>query len=415
GAGAADRQAAAIPGNAGADHPVGGHAVSPGNDRGRIPLRGRYQISPGDDDFGTAEALASGPMTPPAPVLERASAPLPVAEPGIGRRQAEGWPRFRRGGRATAAVATIGRDWVAVVLGGFAVFALVTALTSFNAPERVWGAFASVSYAAAAITASVVRRRGPVVRRRGLTLAVLISLAGGLAAPLAWMAYTGMAQPEVGVIIRSAGMLVHQGTPYASPAALAAAHSWRAYDPYLPALIVFGVPRALGGGLLTDPRIWFGIAFVAAFGAAVRIARVPRPVWWTVLVTASPVVALPLAVGAGDLPAPGPGRLAAPRGAGPPRGVGGGARRVRGLICLGLALAGRALAAPALADGTAGDRWPWVAGGGLAIGLAGAMKATAWPAVPVLAMLFAARRGWRAAGRVTAAGLRPGPVAAPPP
>ena len=364
---------------------MGGHAVSPGNDRGRIPLRGRYQISPGDDDFGTAEALASGPMTPPAPVLERASSPLPVAEPGAGRRQAEGWPRFRRGGRAMAAAATIRREWAPVVFGGSAVFALVTALTSFNAPERVWGAFASVSYAAAAITAAVVRRRGPVVRRRGLTLAVLISLAGGLAAPLAWMAYTGMAQPEVGVIIRSAGMLVHQGTPYASPAALAAAHSWRAYDPYLPALIVFGVPRALGGGLLTDPRIWFGIAFVAAFGAAVRIARVPRPVWWTVLVTASPVVALPLAVGGDDLP-------------------------VLGLICLGLALAGRALAAPALADRTARDRWPWVAGAGLAIGLAAAMKATAWPAVPVLAVLFAARRGWRAAGWFTAAVLGAGLV-----
>jgi len=37
-----------------------------------------------------------------------------------------------------------------------------------------------------------------------------------------------------------------------------------------------------------------------------------------------------------------------------------------------------------------------VAGAGLAIGLAAAMKATAWPAVAVLAVLFAARLGWRA-------------------
>src|SRR5262249_40307321 len=198
-AGAADRQAAAIPGDSGADHPVGGHAVSPGNDRGRIPLRGRYQISPGDDDLGTAEALASGPMTPPAPVLERASSPLPVPEPGAGRRRAGGRPRFRRGGRAMAAAATIRREWVPVVFGGSAVFALVTALTSFNAPERVWGAFASVSYAAAAITAAVVRRRGPVVRRRGLTLAGLVNLARGPAAPLRSVASTGPAQPHDGV------------------------------------------------------------------------------------------------------------------------------------------------------------------------------------------------------------------------
>jgi hypothetical protein len=259
-----------------------------------------------------------------------------------------------RGGRASAAVAVIRREWVAGAFGVSAVFALITALTSFNAPERVWGGFAAASYAVSAITAAAVRRRG-------VSLAVLISLIGGLVAPLAWMAYTGIAQPEVAVIIRSAEMYVHHGTPYASPAALAVADSWRAYNPYLPALIVFGVPRVLGGGLLTDPRIWFGIAFAATFGAAVRIAGVPRPVWWTLLVTASPAVALPLAVGGDDLP-------------------------VLGLMCLALALATRA----------SRGHWPWLAGAGLAIGLAAAMKATAWPAVPVLAVLFAARQGWRA-------------------
>ena len=308
-------------------------------------------------------------MTPPtAQVLERTGAPPRVAERGTGRRPGPGRPWFPRGSRASAAVAVIRREWVAVAFGVSAVFALVTALTSFNAPERVWGAFAAVSYAVSAITAAVVRRRG-------ISLAVLISLTGSLAAPLAWMAHAGMAQPEVGVIIRSATMLVHHGTPYASPAALAAAHSWRAYDPYLPALIVFGVPRALGGGLLADPRIWFGIAFVATFGAAVRIARVPRPVWWTLLVTASPVVALPLAVGGDDLP-------------------------VLGLMCLGLALVSRA----------SRGSWPWVAGAGLAIGLAAAMKATAWPAVAVLAVLFAARQGWRAAAWFGAAVLSAGLV-----
>jgi hypothetical protein len=76
-----------------------------------------------------------------------------------------------------------------------------------------------------------------------------------------WVA--GLAQPEVTVIIRSAGMLVHLGTPYTSPAALAAAQNWRAYDPYLPALIAFGVPRVFIGGPFGDPRIWFGAVFVA--------------------------------------------------------------------------------------------------------------------------------------------------------
>jgi hypothetical protein len=209
---------------------------------------------------------------PPVQVLER--------EGATGR----GWlPR-----EAAMAAATVARrEWVAAVFGGSAVFATVTTLTSFNAPERLWGGCAAVTYAVAAVIAAAVRRRG-------VSLAVLISLAGALAVPLAWMAAAGMAQPEVDVVIRSAAMLVHHGTPYPSPAALAAAHTWRAYDPYLPALIVFGVPRVFGGGLLTDPRLWFGLAFVAGFGAAVRVAGVPRPVWWTMLVTASPVVALPL-------------------------------------------------------------------------------------------------------------------------
>ena len=293
-------------------------------------------------------------MTPPlAQVLEHAGTPAGTGEPGPGRPgRAPGW--LPRGERARAAFAVIRREWMAVAFAGSAVFALVTTLISFNAPERVWGAFAVVSYAAAAVTAALVRRRGA-------SLAVLIGLAGAVAAPLAYMAVTGMAQPEVAVIIRSAAMLVHHGTPYASPAALAAAHSWRAYDPYLPALIVFGLPRVFAGGLPGDPRIWFGVVFVAAFGAAVRIARVPRPVWWTALVMASPVVALPLAAGGDDLP-------------------------VLGLMCLGLALASRG----------SRSQWRWAAGAGLALGLAAGMKATAWPAVAVVAVLLIARQGWQA-------------------
>ena len=288
--------------------------------------------------------------SPPGQVLEPASAPATAGEPESGRAvRVPGW--LPRGGRAAAAVAVIRREWVACAFAASAVFAAITALTSFNAPERVWGAFAAVSYMVAAAAA----------RGRGIRLAVLVSLGGAVAAPLAWMAVTGLAQPEVGVIIRSAAMLVHRGTPYLSPAALAAAHTWRAYDPYLPALIVFGVPRVLGAGPFTDPRFWFGIAFIAAFGAAVRIAGVRRPVWWTALVTASPVIALPLAVGGDDLP-------------------------VLGLMSLGLALASRG----------SGSQWRWAAGAGLALGLAAAMKATAWPAVAVVAVLLIARQGWRA-------------------
>jgi hypothetical protein len=263
------------------------------------------------------------------------------------------------------ALRVIRREWLTALFGLSAIFAAVTALISIQPPERLWGELAAVSYATSAVIAASFRRRGA-------TPAVLVSLAGAVFAPLAWMASTGLAQPEVHVIVRSAGMLLHHGTPYASPAALAATHAWQAYDPYLPALIAFGVPRALAGGLLTDPRIWFGVAFVITFGAALRLAGVPRPRWWTVLVAASPVIALPVAVGGDDLP-------------------------VLGLVCLGLALAGRAEP----------GRWRWPVAAGVMLGLAVAMKATAWPALAVVLILVARRGGWRAAGwfTLTAAGL----------
>ena len=95
--------------------------------------------------------------------------------------------------------------------------------------------------------------------RRGRSIAVAVALAGAVIVPLAWMAWTGRAQPEVGVVIHSAGLFLHDGTPYQAGHALATAHNPYVYNPYLPALAVFGVPHALfGGGLLTDPRLWFG-------------------------------------------------------------------------------------------------------------------------------------------------------------
>jgi len=299
-------------------------------------------------------------MTPLGRVLERTSTLPRSGADGTARSPGRVLGRNRSGTRAWAAAGTratataIRREWLACVFGVSALFAVVTALVSIYSPERLWGLSAAAGYAAATVAAAVA---GP----RGARLAVLAGLAGALAAPLAWMAYTGAAQPEVGVIVRSAAMFARHGTPYASPAALAAAHAWQAYDPYLPALVAFGLPRALAGGVLTDPRIWFGAAFVVTFGAAVAVARVPRPLWWTLLVTACPVVALPLAVGGDDLP-------------------------VLGLMCLGLALAGR----------EPWRRWQWPAAAGLAVGLAAAMKPTAWPAVGVVIVLLAARRGWRA-------------------
>ena len=305
-------------------------------------------------------------MTPTqARVLERTATSPRAGELGVlhdpGHLLRQGLGQLPGRDLAAVTLAVIRREWVATLFGLSAIFAAITALVSVNAPERLWGELAAVSYIISAVIAVAARRRGP-------TLAALVSLAGALLAPLIWMAATGLAQPEVHVIIRSAQMLVQTGTPYSSPAALAAGHNWLAYDPYLPALIAFGMPRALAGGLLSDPRIWFGIAFLITFGAALRVAGVRRPAWWTLLVAASPVVALPVAVGGDDLP-------------------------VLGLVGLGLALADRAVP----------GQWRWPVAAGLALGLAAAMKATAWPALAVALIPLVRRGGWRAVGGFTMA------------
>ena len=84
---------------------------------------------------------------------------------------------------------------------------------------------------------------------------------------------------------------------------MAAAHTPYVYNPYLPALAVFGVPHALfGGGLLTDPRLWFGVVFVLGFAGTLAISGVTRPWLWTAVLAASPIIAFPLTTGGDDLP-----------------------------------------------------------------------------------------------------------------
>ena len=286
----------------------------------------------------------------------------------------------------TAAKRAARRERLAVLAGLSALFATATAVISNQPAERTWGLFAACGYGAACLIVLTVRQRGnrAAARRQGSRLAVLTGLTGAVLAPLAWMAAAGRAQPEIGVIIRSAALFVHRGTPYQGVAALATAHNPNADDPYLPALVMFGMPRAiLGGGLLTDPRVWFGVVFVVTFGAALAVLGTPRGAWGTAAGTASPVIALPLSAGGDDLP-------------------------VLGLLCLGLALLG---------GNWRGRSWGRPLAAGLILGLAAAMKATAWPALVVALALTAARRDGRASAllslaAVAVAGIADGPAAA---
>lgn len=131
-------------------------------------------------------------------------------------------------------------------------------------------------------------------------------------------------------------------------------------------MTLFGMPRALlGFSVLTDPRIWFGVGFVIVFAAALAVVGVGDVVRWTVLLTASPVIAFSLSVGGTDVP-------------------------VLACLCLGLALLWR-------------EPHPLLAG--LAFGVAAAMKATAWPALLIAVVLVAHRDGRRAAAIMSGTAL----------
>jgi Glycosyltransferase family 87 len=194
-------------------------------------------------------------------------------------------------------------------------------------------------------------------------MALAVSVIGALAAPVAWLAIRVPATPDVQVVARSATLLLHHGTPYLPAGQVVSSID---YNPYLPVMTVFGLPRAIGvPGLAGDARVWLCLVSLALFILAFRIVGRPDAVRCGLFATASPVVAFPLALGITDPP-------------------------VLALVCLAVALLGRRSAV-----------WP----AAVLIGVACAMKATAWPALPVLVAMLAYRDGGRAATRFSAVAI----------
>ncbi|WP_328726457.1 glycosyltransferase 87 family protein [Streptomyces sp. NBC_00259] len=243
-----------------------------------------------------------------------------------------------------------------------AAFPVVSSLET----HRLWGTSAALGYAAAAAVSYV--RPGPRARRAAVTVA----LVGAVVAPLLFLVLTGRAQSEVDVIERSGRLLLEQGTPY-----LPHPDKVTDYTPYLPAMALLGIPKALTGDhswaarLLGDARIWCAAVFVLCLhtgrlmlrrnsATAPRTGRRERIPYGTAVAVmiASPVVALPLCVSGVDLP-------------------------LTGLCCLALAIAARGRPAAA----------------GLVLAVVCSLKWTAWPAIAVAMALLGCVAGRRAAVR----------------
>jgi Glycosyltransferase family 87 len=258
----------------------------------------------------------------------------------------------------------VGPRQVVAWYAAFAVVAVVVYLTARQPVQWSWGAWAAGSYALAALTAAVWRSRGR-------EAALVIALAGALAAPLAWQVTFGSTMSKAGesslkVVARSAVLLLRHGTPYLPAGQISHILD---YNPYEPAMAVFGLPAAIGlHGAAGNPRLWMGITAAAVLAAAFRIARPGSALRSTAFAFGSPALALPLATGLTDVP-------------------------VLALLILTVACTG------------AFPRHHAQLTGAIAVGAACAMKATAWPALPVIAAMLAARDGARAATRFVAAAV----------
>lgn len=257
------------------------------------------------------------------------------------------------------------RGWLIGAFAACALYAAGVALFTGNPLHRFWGVAAACAYLVAAFIAWVWPRLSRSARG-GVDMALIAIVCGAVLVPLVWMAWHGQSQPEVTVVARSADTLIHQGTPYQSSKVLAATTDPNAYNPYLPLMALFGLPQALAGqGTLADPRVWFGLVFLAVFAVALRVGGAKDCLRWSLLVTASPVIAFELAVGGTDVP-------------------------MVGFMCLGFAFLWRARGEIAA---------------GVALGIASSMKATAWPALAVAFALLYVRDGPRTAWRFTATAI----------
>jgi hypothetical protein len=269
------------------------------------------------------------------------------------------------GGGSTPAgwqsVTTLPRVWLAAGLVSCALFAGGVALFSGDSLHRLWGVSAACAYAVAALVIMAWRSRA----ETGIDIALGVLIGGAILVPLLLMVLSGHGEPEVGVVASSAKTLIKHGTPYKSSKVLATTTDPNQYNPYLPLMAAFGVPQAvLGHGVLTDPRVWFGIVFLIVFAIALKIAGARDCGRWALLVTASPIIAFELCVGGTDVP-------------------------MVAFMCLGFALLWQ----------------PNPVAAGLALGVASSMKATAWPALVVAFTLLYVRDGRREAWRFLLAAL----------
>jgi len=261
----------------------------------------------------------------------------------------------------------------ALLYGISAIFAASTYVVSATIAESHWGAMAAAPYAIAALWAWWASHRSWADLQSIRLALVGLVVVGALIVPLATLSSwrseqpaNNFAQPEVMVIERGADFLYHGHDPY--QAFWANGHlvneqggvpAYESFYPYFPLMSVFGAPAALDHHRtgFADARVIMSLVTALLVGWALWLLRPTRRhvLRVTQLMLALPTGALFLATGGDDLP-------------------------ILALLFLGVAFVRRRR----------------VSAAALSIGIAAAMKLTAWPmALGALAVSRDAQGRWR--------------------
>jgi hypothetical protein len=230
-----------------------------------------------------------------------------------------------------------------------ACFALVLGWTSTQPAQWQWGYLTVGPYALVAVVAWIVGRRAR--RREHLIRMLLLGLVvvGAVFVPLGLEAHWRHAQPEVGVISRAGQLLSKGKDPYRAYKVhghvvneIRGLPAFESFFPYFPLMGVFGLPSAATHESkgLTDARIVMTLMTLMASGWALALLRLTREQKLRVaqVLIALPTGALFLSTGGDDMP-------------------------ILALLLLGVAALQRRQSNLA----------------GISLGLAAAMKLTAWP------------------------------------
>jgi len=230
-----------------------------------------------------------------------------------------------------------------------AAFALMLGLTSSQPAQWQWGYLSVGPYLLIAVLALVLGRRA--LRREHVARVILLGsvIVGVVFVPLALETHWRQAQPEVGVIERSGALLSKGLDPYRAYQKngqivneIKGLPAFESFFPYFPLMSVFGLPSAdtKQSKGLTDARIVMTLMTLIVSGWALALLRLSKSQKLRVaqVLIALPTGALFLSTGGDDMP-------------------------ILALLLLGVAALQRRQSNLA----------------GISLGLAAAMKLTAWP------------------------------------